>query len=1193
MIRTIRDVFDLPSPEDITAQEFVVRLHAAEDEHRDRKLVRDYVFTPTVEKELPAIVDAMRHVYERGEEMGRFIHGSFGSGKSHFMALLGMLLRDRELAWSKDAEAVRAIKHHRAWVGKARLLVVRLHMLTADEGHFDRMVYRAVNEALEADGKPPFEYIHVQGVIDEMRREAEQYGDAFWEQLRKAGVLGSPAAFERLANGEPEDREELARQYLQFKGRDVESAGIDPNWAKGLQKLSSHVKQQGYGGLVFLIDELLLWLSEKTKPEFTKAINQLNTMVDHSDGRRGVPMFVFVARQRRLSEFFPDMTSDEPLEEHLDHHVERFEQTTLQDVELRHICRQRVLQRKDPEAVDETVRGLAEAHRKVLPALLQNADVDYLQDVYPFHPALIETLIDISSLMQRERTALRLLYELLVIHYPDLPLGEFLPVGSAFEAIFPEKETPQGRKKLDDLQSIHKLYYERFRPAMDEMASQARDGDGIDFDERQHRVVDQLVKTALLAEVSPRLKGTGGLTIKKLVQLNDVDVVGHSERGRLTKARQALVELSRKVPSLQVSGEGSEAVVSVVLHGANLEEFMDRARAKVAPHHVRLRVFSQILREELGLTGPKWEGQLEGPLACTWRGTTRKGSVVIKNVRELSNAQFRPEEGELFRVLIDYPWDEPGYGVEADRQRAQDVRRREGRIPTVCWLPRHMTAHEIEDLTEYAAADHLCSDAGAELLRRLAAHDRRHVVQQAENRKGMMRRRIVESLVKIYREHGIVEDLFGDLPERVPGPSLADVPNTLAQALLDQRYPHHPNFDERTPPKLSNLRIVCEWLLEAADTPEQRLAFTEEQARPLKHIAAELELVDVGQTNARLRQDTRYLKAVLDKASGERVSWDPIDEMLHRDYGFEPAIRNLFLLYVARLHSFRILGSDETPLDLQLDGKIRIGLTLERAQLLSVAQWTRARDLGPALFPGVEPPSTHRTVSEQDRYAEALRQHGTACRQHLQAAHKEIAQLMGEDDAAGSSRLEILREASSRLAPLARTFDSYTTLRELLECWPDDASDDHRIVVRDAGSLHDAVASIDRGQLNALRRVPSHHAHAVEVHEVLGRLTALLRDDGEPLTESRVRQWNADATQLIQKVIADSPTPPDPPEPAAPPRPEPPAPPPPEPSEVVLVQSLDLDDSGALSDFWEEARVKLRGRGLGVVQVEVRVKKEK
>jgi len=126
--------------------------------------------------------------------------------------------------------------------------------------------------------------------------------------------------------------------------------------------------------------------------------------------------------------------------------------------------------------------SLREKHKKALPSLLQSANIDYLKDVYPFHPALIEMLIDISSLMQRERTALRLLYELLVVHYPELPLGQFLPVGSAFEAIFPPQETPQGRKKLDDLQSIHRLYYERFRPAMHEMLRQAKEDEAFDFD---------------------------------------------------------------------------------------------------------------------------------------------------------------------------------------------------------------------------------------------------------------------------------------------------------------------------------------------------------------------------------------------------------------------------------------------------------------------------------------------------------------------------------------------------------------------------------------------------------------------------------------------------------------------------------------------------------------------------------------
>lgn len=1194
MTLTIHEAFDLPSREDITAQEFVVKLQTEDDEARDRKLVEDYVFTPTVEQELPLIFDALRHVHERGEEMGRFIHGSFGSGKSHFMALLGMLLRNRDVAWSKKAEVIEALRPHRDWIGDANLLVVRLHMLTADEEDFDRMVYEATNHALDLLGKAPFEFMNVDGVLDEMRREAEQYGDAFWTQLRDAGVLASQAAFEMLADGEPKDREDLARSFLTYKGRDTRSAGLDPNWGNGLQRLTAHVKAQGFGGLVFLVDEVMLWLGEKTEPEFKRAINQLNTMVDHATGRRAVPLFVFVARQRKLREFFPDWASDDAMEEHLAHHSKRFDQTTLQDVELRHICRQRVLKRlpANESEIAKVVDSLAEQHKKALPALLQSADIDYLKDVYPFHPALIEMLIDISSLMQRERTALRLLYELLVVHYPDLPLGQFLPVGSAFEAIFPPQETPQGRKKLDDLQSIHRLYYERFRPAMEQMLELAKTDESFEFDAERQRVLDQLVKTALLAEVSPRLKGSGGMTVERLVRLNDADVDGHTDRGRMTQAHQSLVELARKVPgSLQVSGSGRTAVVTVVLQGANLEEYMERARAKVSAHHVRLKVFSEILRGALGLTGAKWEGQSSGPVEIEWRGTKRKGSLVIRNVREMSNAQFKPDEGELFRLVVDYPWDDPGHTVEADRVRAQQVRQREGRVPTVCWLPRHMTNHEIEDLTDYAAAQHLCSKEGAELLTRLAEHERTQVLRQAESRMSMMRGRIVETLSRVYREHGQVYALWGDMAERAPEPELADNLRRLAQDLLDQRFPLHPMFGKSY--STSNLKSLCEWLIEAANTPDQSAPYDDGVAKVLKDLGQPLELLDLGQTKGRLRQDTRYIKAVMEKASGERVAWDGIDEMLMTEYGFETSVRNLFLLYVARLHSFRILSGDGTPQQLTHDGKARGGLVLERARLLTVAEWTRARDLGPALFAGLDAPSTNRTVSEQDSYVTALRERGVETRKHLQAVHTETVSIIGEAAAPESSRLALLREANTRLAPLAKTTDSHTALKELLAAWPDDASDDHRSVVREANGLRGAVESINKGGLDTLRQVPDTNSLVGEAREHIAALVALLRDDGERLSTDRIAKWNQATTALIQRIVAKGhATPPPPPPGSGPPAPPPPrTPPPPPPTESFHQASVDASSMDALSDFWLELRKKLQSKG-GRVKLRVIVEDE-
>jgi hypothetical protein len=131
----------------------------------------------------------MRHTFASRGDLGRFVHGSFGSGKSHFLGFLGLLLEGRSHAWAKDDPAIRSLAStHRAWLGDAKLLVVRLHMLTTDGSStagFDRAVYDATNVALARRGKAPFEYLHVEGVLQEARREAELFGAAFWKRLEE------------------------------------------------------------------------------------------------------------------------------------------------------------------------------------------------------------------------------------------------------------------------------------------------------------------------------------------------------------------------------------------------------------------------------------------------------------------------------------------------------------------------------------------------------------------------------------------------------------------------------------------------------------------------------------------------------------------------------------------------------------------------------------------------------------------------------------------------------------------------------------------------------------------------------------------------------------------------------------------------------------------------------------------------
>jgi len=1123
MTMTITEAFELPTRDEITALRFVIKLEDSSEEEK-RRLIRDYVLTPQVRLELPTILKNMRSVYHQTGDLGRFIHGSFGSGKSHFMSILGLLCEGDALAWSKDDPLIQAqATEHRGWLKQAALLVVRLHMLSATRRGtgFDRAMYTAFNQALKRQGKAEFIFLNTRGVLDDARQEAARYGELFWQRMRDAGVAESAEHFEQMAGGSTERQERLSRQYLDFSGRNPDSAGLDPNWGEGLQRMATHARAQGFGGLVFLVDEFLLWLGEKDRASFVEAINQLNTLVDHNTGPRAVPIYVFVARQRNVKEFFPDMAQEDALHRHLDHHSKRFELTTLQDVDLRHIVRERVLRRRHPEAVQAVVDGLAERHRRLIHTLMRDVEdgVGYLKDVYPFHPALIEMLIDISSLMQRERSALRLLYELLVIHYPDLPLGEFLPVGSAFEAIFPEAGV-EGNKRLADLKAVHQLYYTRFRPALDLLSRPLEEG-GIGLPTARRRVLDQLIKTALLAEVSPRLKGSSGLDIQRLVQLNDADVAGFTERGKITSAYQDLVELSRKVQGpLQLSGQGGTALVGIVLQGVNFGELLARARTHVDNHNKRLVTFYSVLKQALGLANkPGLADGHEGVFEVRWRGTRRRGSIRFDNIRTMSNAQFRVRDGEEFRLIIDYPWDEPGHTADDDQKRAQDVRRRDGESLTLCWLPRHLTQNEQEVILSLAAARFLSTLEGQEeLLRNLSASDRQRIVEQATSLAHTEETQLGAILLEVYKDHGRVVALISDVGPRVPETQLQKNLEHFSVSLLDRKYPSHPDFLMEPTPEA--LRKLCAWMVEADDHSNKMTGFDPETGDVLRKLGQPLELVDPpGQSRAKLRLDTRYVRSVLAQTESGSVSWEIIDRELESIHAFQPAVRNLFLAWLLQSQGFRAIHMPEGHrVTVTIDNKPRTGIRLERAAVLEGHQWSSLGALVPALF-DLPKPSSHRSLAAQDRTAGQLQTAGIEQRRLLQNLHEFLARLAPDHD----GRRADIRSVLERLKPLSAVQeDSHACLQQLLALWPDDARDPLRTIVRQAGRMLDAVEHIDEHTRSLVTGGVAHRRHGEACAALLAELEGMLgaTEQEVSLTRNAIQAWNERARAMAVRLIA-------------------------------------------------------------------------
>ena len=201
---------------------------------------------------------------------------------------------------------------------------------------------------------------------------------------------------------------------------------------QGMSAISQHARALGYDVLVLFLDELILWLaSHAADLRFVSREGQkLVKLVEAQHADRPVPIVSFVARQRDLRELVGEQfTGAEELafQDVLKHWEGRFFQIKLEDRNLPAIIERRILVSKSEAARQQMDRAFNEAaaDAALVNALLTHeSDLGMFRQVYPFSPALVQTLVAVSSMLQRERTAIKVLLQLLVEQRDTLKLGD-------------------------------------------------------------------------------------------------------------------------------------------------------------------------------------------------------------------------------------------------------------------------------------------------------------------------------------------------------------------------------------------------------------------------------------------------------------------------------------------------------------------------------------------------------------------------------------------------------------------------------------------------------------------------------------------------------------------------------------------------------------------------------------------------
>ena len=1168
----IADIFDIP--ERVHQGDFVLRL--TEGVNRPEETIRNYEVTPQLGICFDQALSLIKGAVESNSSKGAYLHGSFGSGKSHFMAVMTLLLQNNPDARSIP-ELADVVARNNAWTKDRKFLVVPYHMIGATSmesailGHYADYI-RKVHPTAPTPG-----FYRADALFEDAKRLREKMGDeAFFTQLGSTGDSGDgwgsigagwdAAGFELALSSPPgsEDRARLVGDLIDAFFESARGVSADGKESfvpldEGLAVMSRHAQSLGYDALVLFLDELILWLaSHAADLEFVNREGQkVAKLVEAMAAERPIPIVSYIARQRDLRELVGEhIPGAEQLgfADVLNWWEARFDEISLEDRNLPAIVKKRLLQPKSEAAkreLEDAFQRTARVRDEVMNTLLtREGDKEMFRKVYPFSPALVQTLVAVSSLLQRERTALKLMLQLLVDNRDTLELGDIVPVGDLFDVISEGDEpfTQVMRIRFDDAK---KLYRQKLLPMLeDEHGVSLEDIEtGKISDEllvQRFRNDDRLLKTLLLSSLAEGVEVLRGLTPARLAALNHGTVrspiPGQESQMVLSKCRH----WAGQVGEIKVSDDGANPVVSLHIVGVDTEGVLENAKV-LDNYGNRVQKVKHILYEYLQI--PTDEGDLLPPrYDVVWRGTKRTCELLFRNVRELPLDSLKAQD-DIWRIVIDFPFDQPGFTPKDDLARVQEFQASGDAADTLVWLPSFLTPKAMEGLGRLVLLEQVLS---GNRLNEYGGHLSQTEREQARvllvNQRDQMRQRVKNHLLAAYGISKIDEkaiDTSHDLDEHFlslnphlkvqppVGAGFKDCLEHLFAQALEHQYPDHPRFEGEV--KRAGLRRVLDVVHNAAQINDRRVEVEKPLREEVRRIAVPLKLGDMGETHFVLRDEwkSEFLKKQAQDGVRELTvrrlrQW--VEKPERRGLGRD--IQNLIILTFAlqTSRSFYLHGGPVNPQFENLDDEME----LREQRLPDKAGWEEAVKragaiLGVAVSPLLNAQNVSKLVDEVARVAKDSREDVDRLRSQLQVRMQGLDIKVVDAD-----RYKTVESASALLVEIQAS-EGDAIIESLAKATIATSETAMGQAIKGARQMADALQNAEWSIFEKIRALVEPYKGRAEA--VVSLVTnALTHDEHVSSLASTLRQAQSEAvTILTDAATRPPPTKPEPP-------PEPPVP---------------------------------------------------
>ena len=192
----------------------------------------------------------------------------------------------------------------------------------------------------------------------------------------------------------------------------------------------------------------------------------------------------------------------------------------------------------------------------------------------------------------------------------------------------------------------------------------------------------------------------------------------------------------------------------------------------------------------------------------TWRGTETVVSFCWQRSGMISDEPLSPT-GDGWRVVVDYPFDDPAHTPNDDRNRVEQFVADSEPVSTVVWLPNFLSAAAQRDLGMLVMLDEILKELRfPDFVAHLPPVDRPQARVLLDNQRSQLRQRLVQYLEAVYGirtpEPGWTDPRY-ELPDHVyalnafrpkrpVGATLNEAFHHVVKQALDYEFPNHPEF---------------------------------------------------------------------------------------------------------------------------------------------------------------------------------------------------------------------------------------------------------------------------------------------------------------------------------------------------------------------------------------------------------------